>query len=133
MFKNETGHFSLALIRIFVRVLAVKMIKSLPAIKFQTLYLMNQEFETYLSEKLIDSQAFKLNEPSKWQSFKELFEKVHPNSFTVQKKFLINDLRRIYHLKVEKATNVSGDESGQPNKPAKPVIRRAPIIKKPEA
>ena len=94
---------------------------------------MNQEFETYLSEKLIDSQAFRLNEPGKWESFKEVFEKVHPNSFTAQKKFLLNDLRRLYHLKPEKPVSISETEPTQNSKPAKPVIKRAPIIKKPEA
>ena len=95
--------------------------------------MMNQEFETYLSEKMIDSQAFRLNEPEKWQSFQELFGKVHPNSFTAQKKFLINDLRRLYHLKPVKPVSTSESEVAQTNKPAKPVIKRAPIIKKPEA
>ncbi len=93
---------------------------------------MNQEFETYLFEKMIDSQAFRLHEPDKWQSFRELFEKVHPNSFTAQKKFLLNDLRRIYHLKPEKPVSTPEVETAQPSKPAKPVIKRSPIIKKPE-
>jgi hypothetical protein len=57
-------------------------------------------FETYLTEKKISSAAFKANEPEKWEAFRQLFEQVHPNSFTAQKKFLINDLRRRYLLSV---------------------------------
>jgi hypothetical protein len=55
-------------------------------------------FEAYLSEKKIDSTAFRTQEPEKWEAFRQLFEQVHPNSFTAQKKFLINDLRRRYLL-----------------------------------
>lgn len=96
------------------------------------------DFEIYLSEKKIDSQAFKNNEPVKWQHFRELFTQVHPASFTVQKKFLINDLRRLYPLKVVPPvaqpvavpTEVKAEE---PKKAARPVVRRAPVIKKPEA
>ena len=36
-----------------------------------------------------------------WAELKAIFDQVHPNSFTEQKKFLINDLRRKYHLKEE--------------------------------
>ena len=55
-------------------------------------------FEAYLSEKKIDATAFRENEPERWEDFRNLFGQVHPNSFTAQKKFLINDLRRRYHL-----------------------------------
>jgi len=55
-------------------------------------------FETYLSEKKIDATAFRENEPQRWEDFRKLFGQVHPNSFTAQKKFLINDLRRRYRL-----------------------------------
>jgi hypothetical protein len=93
---------------------------------------MSQEFETYLTENMIDGQAFKLSEPERWQIFKDLFEKVHPNSFTMQKKFLLNDLRRLYYLKPQKPETTTEAEQTQTIKPAKPVIKRAPIIKKPE-
>jgi hypothetical protein len=55
-------------------------------------------FEAYLSEKKIDPAAFRENEPERWEDFRNLFGQVHPNSFSAQKKFLINDLRRKYHL-----------------------------------
>ncbi len=51
-------------------------------------------WEEYCISKKIDSKAFKENDPLKWQELKDIFEQVHPNSFTEQKKFLINDIRR---------------------------------------
>jgi hypothetical protein len=92
---------------------------------------MEPDFEIYLAEKKIDSQAFKSGQPEKWQSFKWLFEQVHPGSFTVQKKFLLNDLRRLYPAKAVEpvAAEIKAEE---PKKAARPVVRRAPVIKKPE-
>ncbi len=55
-------------------------------------------FEEYLHDKKIDSRAFQKQEPERWQELKEVFDLIHPNSFTVQKKFLINDLRRKFLL-----------------------------------
>lgn len=57
------------------------------------------DFESYLQQKKIDSQLFRSQEPEKWEHWKTLFEQIHPESFTTQKKFLINDIRRKYHLK----------------------------------
>jgi hypothetical protein len=55
-------------------------------------------FEEYCIKKKIDSVAFLAQEPSRWQQWKEEFEQMHPNSFTEQKKFLINETRRKYLL-----------------------------------
>lgn len=60
------------------------------------------DFETYLQQKKIDSQQFKSQELEKWIEWQTLFEQIHPESFTAQKKFLINDIRRKYHLKEDK-------------------------------
>lgn len=91
------------------------------------------DFEAYLKDKLIDSKAFQEHEPLKWQNFKVLFEQMHPNSFTVQKKFLINDLRRLYHYTpVENAPNAPIADPEEPKKPAKPMVKRAVVIKKTE-
>ncbi|GAB4395712.1 MAG: hypothetical protein OHK0053_05830 [Microscillaceae bacterium] len=57
-----------------------------------------QSFEQYLNEKKISAQDFRVAEPEKYTHFKTLFEAVHPNSFTAQKKFLLNQLRRQYPL-----------------------------------
>ena len=56
-------------------------------------------FEEYLIEKKIDFREFKTHEPGRWQEWSLLFEQVSPASFTSQKLYLINPLRRKYHLK----------------------------------
>lgn len=58
------------------------------------------EFEEYLKTKKIDSEAFKKADTLRFQEWSTLFETMHPESFTAHKKFLINDIRRRYHLKV---------------------------------
>ena len=79
------------------------------------------DWEEYCIKKKIDSAAFKAAEPKQWAELKSIFEQVHPNSFTEQKKFLINDLRRNYHLK-------SAETKPEAAKPA-PAIK-IPGIKK---
>lgn len=56
-------------------------------------------FEEYCAKKKIDSDAFRAQEPVRWKQWKEEFERMHPNSFTEQKKFLINETRRKYLLR----------------------------------
>lgn len=51
-------------------------------------------FEEYLTKKKIDSAGFQGAKPGLWESWKSLFEQLHPNSFTNQKLFLINTIRR---------------------------------------
>jgi hypothetical protein len=55
-------------------------------------------WEEYCKKKKINSEAFKKAEPERWLSLKTIFEQVHPNSFTEQKKFIINNLRRLYKV-----------------------------------
>ena len=61
-----------------------------------------KDFESYLEEKKIDSAAFKKGQPEQWTEFKILYDQVHPNSFTAQKLFLINPIRRLFPIE-EKA------------------------------
>lgn len=61
-------------------------------------------FEEYLISKKIDSQAFRAAEPHFWNDWNRLFEAMSPASFTAQKLYLINPLRRKYLLKVSEAT-----------------------------
>ena len=96
-------------------------------------------FEDYLISKKIDSATFRLAEPAVWESWKVEFEQMHPNSFTAQKLYLINPIRRKCTLKVvpvkvslENASTTS-ENSTSPNpeaasKPAapKPVFRPKP-------
>jgi hypothetical protein len=53
-------------------------------------------FEEYLTSKKIDSVAFKAAEPGRWQEWAEVFPKMSPTSFTAQKLYLINPVRRKY-------------------------------------
>lgn len=83
-------------------------------------------FEEYLLSKNIDSAAFRTAEPEVWEGWRSEFESLHPASFTAQKLFLINPIRRKYLLKerpVQKITTptpkettttaVPADNSGQ--------------------
>jgi len=56
------------------------------------------EFEDYLKVKKIDSVAFSKADSGRYAEWKTIFQTMHPDSFTAQKKFLINDIRRRYHL-----------------------------------
>ncbi len=56
------------------------------------------EFEVYLTQKKIDGAAFKASEPERYTEWQTLFQKINPESFTVQKKFLMNTIRRRYLL-----------------------------------
>lgn len=51
-------------------------------------------FREYLQAKKIDPKAFALGEPGQFKDFKALFDQLHPDSFTAQKLFLINKIRR---------------------------------------
>jgi hypothetical protein len=55
-------------------------------------------FEEYLVSKKIDASAFKNAEPARWSEWEMEFGQVHPNSFTQQKLYLINPIRRKYPL-----------------------------------
>ena len=56
-------------------------------------------FEAYLISKKIDPANFQTREPVLFNEWQLSFEQTHPDSFTAQKKFLINPLRRKYLLK----------------------------------
>jgi hypothetical protein len=55
-------------------------------------------YEEYLLSKKIDSQAFKTAEPERWKEWEQLFAQVSEASFTSQKLYLINPIRRKYHV-----------------------------------
>lgn len=55
-------------------------------------------WEEYCITKKIDSEKFRVAQPNKWNELKNIFEQVSPISFTEQKKFIINDLRRRFLL-----------------------------------
>ena len=88
-------------------------------------------FEEYLIDKKIDSDLFKNGDPALWTEFKSQFATMHPKSFTAQKLYLINGIRRKYHL-VETPNVPNGDNSDKPKAQAKPVINtKKPVMAKP--
>lgn len=88
-------------------------------------------FEMYLKGKKIDAELFKQAEPEMWASWKQDFDEMHPNSFTVQKLNLINPIRRKYPLRDlpgPPADEPAPSQTPSPAVPAagKPVIRPRP-------
>ena len=53
-------------------------------------------FEEYLIQKKIEASQFQQAEPARYHEWQREFAEMHPESFTVQKKFLLNDTRRKY-------------------------------------
>ena len=53
-------------------------------------------FAEFLVQKQIDATRFEAAEPARFAEWAALFPRLHPESFTMQKKFLINDVRRRY-------------------------------------
>jgi len=56
-------------------------------------------FTDYLNSKKIDEAQFRQHEPTRYAEWKSEFEQLHPESFTTQKKFLLNETRRKYLLR----------------------------------
>ncbi len=82
-------------------------------------------FEEYLVSKKIDSEAFRVAEPALWNEWNGLFEAMSPASFTAQKLYLINPLRRKYLLivtEVAAAPKVSAAAAARPVMKPKPKI-----------
>ncbi|MCW5910402.1 MAG: hypothetical protein KIT62_04980 [Cyclobacteriaceae bacterium] len=80
-------------------------------------------FEEYLIGKRIDEVAFRAAEPVLWKEWNNLFDQVSPTSFTAQKLYLINPIRRKYPLKVAEA-----ETAPKPAVAAKPVMKPKPKI-----
>jgi len=60
-------------------------------------------FEEFLIQKKIHAPAFQRAEPARYAEWAALFPQLHPEGFTAQKKFLINDVRRRYRINQEVA------------------------------
>jgi hypothetical protein len=71
------------------------------------------EFEDYCKSKKIDSVIFKRQEPERWKELSFIFSQVSPESFTQQKKFLLNELRRLY---LYKETEIAPVKPAEPKK-----------------
>lgn len=86
-------------------------------------------FEEYLTGKKIDSQRFREQEPEVWTSWRQDFGQQHPASFTAQKLYLINPLRRKYHLKPvspQAAEATPGEARPAGKAAARPVFKPKP-------
>jgi len=90
-------------------------------------------FEDYLISKKIDSVAFRLAESTVWESWRIEFEQMHPNSFTAQKLYLINPIRRKYILKIEpvKAQVENASTASENSSTPKPEVASKPAAPKP--
>ena len=60
------------------------------------------QFGEYLEKKHIDPLVFKAKDTCLYNRLAYLFEDVHPRSFTTQKLFLINKIRRKYPTSIKK-------------------------------
>lgn len=94
-----------------------------------------EELSLYLEAKKIDADALRHAEPAIWKDFMAEFQYMHPASFTAQKLFLINSLRRRYPFakKPEMTLEESSIEivSSDPKpKSTRPVMKIKPINKK---
>lgn len=67
-----------------------------------------ESFSAYLISKKIDPEKFAQEAPSHWDVHKNLFEQIHPKSFTAQKKFLINDWRKKFPYSEETKSGNEG-------------------------
>ncbi|WP_436515028.1 hypothetical protein [Ekhidna sp. To15] len=75
------------------------------------------KFDEYLTSKKIDPKKYKTAEPDQYTEFQKVFDQVHPDSFTQQKLFLINNIRRTHKL----------EEQSEPKKAAAPKAMRPKI------
>ena len=98
---------------------------------------LDMTFEDYLINKKIDLEFFQKAEPALFENWKKEFAQMHPNSFSAQKLYLINPIRRKYPLKIassnlDSATTMDGSLSPKaeniPSKPARPVFKPKPKI-----
>ncbi|MFT6867278.1 MAG: hypothetical protein ACJA08_002118 [Cyclobacteriaceae bacterium] len=79
------------------------------------------EFLEYLKSKKIDSEKFKKGDLETFEVFQLEFDQLHPASFTAQKLYLINKIRRRYIL-IDDTVEVVVKKST----PAKPKILSRP-------
>ena len=55
-------------------------------------------FDEYLSKKKINANTFREANPERYWRFVAIFEQMHEDSFTAQKLYLLNSIRRLYPL-----------------------------------
>ena len=77
------------------------------------------DFKTFLVSKKVDAGKFEKAESDLFNEWKSLFSQVSPASFSAQKLFLINPIRRKYHLKEAEVV-----VQAKPKMAAKPKFKR---------
>tara|TARA_Y100001949_G_C15782614_1_gene241322 strand:+ start:247 stop:495 length:249 start_codon:yes stop_codon:yes gene_type:complete len=80
-------------------------------------------WKEYLISKKIDPDRFKSGNNRLFREFDLLFSQLHPDSFTAQKLYLINKIRRQYKLESE-------DKKAVETPVKKPKPKMAPRIKR---
>lgn len=88
-------------------------------------------FDEYLAGKKIDPALFRAGDPRLFSSWERDFMQQHPASFTAQKLYLINTIRRKYHLKAPVTPVAEGSAEAPVQKPAakapaRPIVRPKP-------
>ncbi|AFM05675.1 hypothetical protein Fleli_3346 [Bernardetia litoralis DSM 6794] len=68
---------------------------------------MEEEFKNFLRSKKISPKLLKEAEKDLFEEWLILFSAVNPKSFVMQKLYLINDIRRKYHLDKENSTTLN--------------------------
>ncbi|WP_299705680.1 hypothetical protein [uncultured Pontibacter sp.] len=58
-------------------------------------------FEEYLVKKRINREAFAAEDPARYRVWENMYAQMHPNSFYVSVKMMLNDVRLRYHLREE--------------------------------
>ncbi|PVY44158.1 hypothetical protein C8E01_101524 [Pontibacter virosus] len=58
-------------------------------------------FEEYLIKKRINREAFAAEDPARYQAWESMYAQMHPNSFYVAVKMVLNNVRLRYHLREE--------------------------------
>lgn len=79
------------------------------------------DFKQYLASKRIDAQKFAAAKAVQYTAWEKAFEQMSPDSFTSQKKFLINKIRRAYWLE-----QVAEEVKEVKKVAAKPVMKPKP-------
>ncbi len=79
-------------------------------------------FEEYLAKKKIDALSFQAAQPDRFADWKRLFEQMSEASFTSQKLYLVNPLRRQFPAKEVPPTPSSQEGDGKP-KVSRPILK----------
>jgi len=80
-------------------------------------------FEEDLTKKRVDVAAFAAGDPDRFAEWRQMYAQMHPNSFYISVKMVLNDVRRRFWL----AEAVKPVLASVPEVAAKPAARRATI------